>query len=138
MFTEKLARLAKAKAELKQMEAKMVADRTAALARLPSEFGFESLQDFIAALKKAGMSKGQRPAGRSSGAKPAKISKAPGKRARITDEIKAQVKALTVAGKTGQEIAGSLGISQASVQNIRKTLGLVKTRGEAASANTQT
>jgi DNA-binding CsgD family transcriptional regulator len=38
------------------------------------------------------------------------------------------VKKLVGAGKTGSEIAKSLGISLPSVQNIKKALGLVKSR----------
>jgi DNA-binding CsgD family transcriptional regulator len=50
------------------------------------------------------------------------------KRAVITAATKAQVKALTQAGKTGAEIAKAAGISLPSVQNIKKALGLVKAR----------
>jgi hypothetical protein len=65
----------------------------------------------------------------------AKVEKAPkapgkrrGKRARITPELKAQVKASVEAGKTGAVIAKELGISLPSVQNIKKEFGLVKAR----------
>ncbi len=46
-------------------------------------------------------------------------------RVKITPEIIAQVKALAEAGKTGNEIAGTTGISLPSVQNLKKKLGLV-------------
>lgn len=51
------------------------------------------------------------------------------KRAKITPEVKAQVKAGVEAGKTGSAIAKEAGISLPSVQNIKKELGLVKSRG---------
>ena len=50
------------------------------------------------------------------------------RRAVITDETRASVKKLVESGKTGGEIAKSLGISLPSVQNIKKALGLVKKR----------
>jgi DNA invertase Pin-like site-specific DNA recombinase len=42
----------------------------------------------------------------------------PRKRAKITDETRAEVKKLAEAGKTGNEIAKALEISLPSVQNI--------------------
>ncbi len=145
MFNDQLAKLEKAKADLQQMEAKIAAERVAALAKLPSEFGYESLNDFIkavtAAAKTGGKVKGK-PGRKAKGApkavKAPKAAKAPkagkGKRAKITDEVKAQVKALAEAGKTGQEIAKALGISAPSVQNIKKALGMVKARSAAPEA----
>ncbi len=144
MFNDQLAKLEKAKADLQQMEAKIAAERVAALAKLPSEFGYESLNDFIkavtAAAKTGGKVKGK-PGRKAKGAvKAPKVAKAPkagkgkGKRAKITDEVKAQVKALAEAGKTGQEIAKALGISAPSVQNIKKALGMVKARSAAPEA----
>ncbi len=131
-FTEQLAELEKAKAKLAQAEAKLSADRVAALAKLPSDYGYSDLNDFMKALKdaagKAPKAKGKRgKAGKAPKAAPAPKA-AKGKRAKITDEVKAQVKALADAGKTGAEIAKALGISQPSVQNIKKAFGMVKAR----------
>lgn len=138
MFNEQLAKIEKAKAEIAAAEAKLASDRVAALARLPSEFGYDNLNDFIKAVKaaygKGGKAKGK-PGRKPKAAAAAKAPKAKkGKRAKITDEIKAQVKALAEAGKTGQEIAKALGISAPSVQNIKKAFGMVKARGAAAPA----
>lgn len=47
-------------------------------------------------------------------------------RAVITDAIRAKVKQLVQAGKDAAEIAKAVKISQASVANIKKQLGLVK------------
>lgn len=138
-FIDQIAELEKAKAKLAQAEAKLSADRVAALAKLPADYGYADLNSFIKALKdaaaKAGKSKGKRGKAAAKAAKAPKAVKAPkagkGKRAKITDEVKAQVKALAESGKTGLEIAKALGISQPSVQNIKKALGLVKARAAA-------
>jgi len=50
------------------------------------------------------------------------------KRAVITDQTRAEVKKLVESGKTGSQIAKTLGISLPSVQNIKKAIGLVKAR----------
>lgn len=135
MFNDQLAKLEKAKADIQQLEAKIAAEREAALAKLPSDFGYASLNDFIKALTAAAKSGGKAKGKPGRKVKADSAPKAPkaakpgkGKRARITDEIKAQVKALAEAGKTGQEIAKLLSISAPSVQNIKKSFGLVKSR----------
>lgn len=138
MFIDQLAKLQKAKAELAAAEAKLASDRVNALAQLPSQYGFSSLNDFIKAVK-AAYGKGGKAAkgkGKAKAEKASKAAKAPkagkGKRAKITDEVKAQVKSLAEEGKTGQEIAKLLGISAPSVQNIKKALGMVKPRAASA------
>jgi len=128
-FTDQIAELAKAEAKLAQAKAKLAADRVSALAKLPGDYGYSSLNDFIKALKAA--------AGKSKGKK-AKAGKAPkaakaGKRTRtkITPELKLQVVAAVQAGKSGAEIAKAFSISLPSVQNIKKEAGLVKARSAA-------
>jgi transposase len=143
MFNDQLAKLEKAKADLLQLESKISAERAAALAKLPSDFGFASLDLFIAALKDAAKNGGKLKGKAGRGAKSV-AAKAPktsvtkavktGKRAKITDETRAQVKLLSAQGKTGEEIAKALGISAPSVQNVKKALGLVKSRVKAAPA----
>ncbi|AKC84071.1 mucin [Verrucomicrobia bacterium IMCC26134] len=134
-FIDQIAELEKAKAKLALAQAKLAADRVAALAKLPSEYGYANLNDFIKALKEAALKGGKGKSKAGKGAKAPKAAKAAkGKRAKITAEVKAEVKALVDAGKTGQEIAKALGISQPSVQNIKKELGLVKARAAAPSA----
>lgn len=139
MFNEQLAKIEKAKAEIAAAEAKLATDRVAALARLPADYGFDSLNAFIKAVKAAYGKGGKVSAKGKPGRKPKaaaapKAAKAPkakggkGSRAKITDEVKAQVKALAEQGKTGQEIAKALGISAPSVQNIKKAFGMVKAR----------
>lgn len=137
-FIDQIAELEKAKAKLAQAEAKLAADRVAALAKLPSDYGYSDLNAFIKALKDAASKAPKGKRGKRAGAGAPKVVKAPkagkGKRAKITDEVKAQVKELSNAGKTGSEIAKALGISQPSVQNIKKALGMVKARKASAPA----
>jgi hypothetical protein len=133
MFIDQLAKLEKQKAELLAAEAKLAADRVAALAKLPADYGFESVDAFVKAVKDAAKGKsGKARGGAKPGRKPKAASVAKGKRVRISDEAKLQVKFLSEQGKTGLEISKLLGISVPSVQNIKKALGLVKTRGAKA------
>ncbi len=129
-FIDKLNQLEAARTKLAEMESSLTAERTSALANLPSEFGYPDLNSFIRALKMAHRSRG----GRRRGAKKAGSGKAGRRtRAKITDETRAQVRSMVDAGKTGNEIAASLRISLPTVQNIKKALGLVKARGKAES-----
>jgi hypothetical protein len=90
------------------------------LASLPAAYGFDSLKDFVAAIKAAA---GNGTVGRPKRAAAPKSRK----RAKITDAIRAKVGKLVKAGKTGSQIAKALKISLPSVQNIKKALGLVQT-----------
>ena len=117
------------KAKLAQLES--LRANSDKLAKLPSEYGFDNVGDFIKAVKRA-VASGPVKASKVSKSAPAAATKAKkgkkGKRARITPEVKDQVKAAVAAGKTGAEIAKNLGISLPSVQNIKKEFGLVKKR----------
>jgi DNA-binding NarL/FixJ family response regulator len=135
MFNDQLAKLEKQKADLAVAEAKLAADRLAALSKLPADYGYENVDTFIKAVKLAASSKSLSANGKTSvqakstslkAPKPVKQYKA--QRAKITEEIKSHVKAMAEAGKTGVEIALALNISQPTVQNIKKALGLVKAR----------
>lgn len=131
-FIDQIAELEKQKAKLLQAEAKLTADRVAALARLPGDYGYEDLNDFIAALKAAAGKGRKGKPGRKAGAKAAKPAKRT--RARITPEVKQQViAALQAEGASGAKVAKQFGISLPSVQNIKKEAGLVKARGAAPS-----
>jgi hypothetical protein len=125
MVIEVVKELEAAKAKVIELEQSLEKELTQKLSRLPYELGFDNLPSFIKALKAAaGVRKGR---GRGKGAKVVKAGKR-SKRARITPEVKAQVKSLVGQDKTGAEIAKELGISLPSVQNIKKELGLVKAR----------
>jgi len=87
-FIDKLNQFAAAKAKLAEMEQSITAERTSALANLPSEFGYSDLNGFIKALKDAQQFVGRRKV-RAKKAAP-KVTKRT--RAKITDETKADVK----------------------------------------------
>jgi hypothetical protein len=121
MVTDKLKELEATKAKVADLEKSIATELAKELSALPAKFGFDSVQAFVKAVKAAS-------GGRSKG-KPGK--KAAGKkrtRAVITDAVRADVKKMVEAKKSGGEIAKSLGISLPSVQNIKKSLGLVKAR----------
>lgn len=139
MLTEKIKELEAAKAKVADLEQKIIAERPDELAALPERYGFSSLNEFIKAVKVAvGAAGGRRKAGRKPAAKAPKAARKSRGRARITDETRAQVKALVAEGKSGADIAKVLGISLPSVQNIKKALGLVKARVAAAPAPAET
>jgi DNA-binding NarL/FixJ family response regulator len=124
MVTNKIKELAEAKARLAQLEAAVAAQIKSELAGLPAQYGFASTAEFVAAVQAAaGKRRGRKPGAPAAAAAPRKGKR---RRAVITDETRASVKKLVNDGKTGGEIARSLGISLPSVQNIKKALGLVK------------
>jgi len=130
MLNETAKELQAAKAKLAELEAAAAKQSAAMLARLPEEYGFDSVDSFIAALKSAARSGGGR-RGRPAKKSAVKVTASKGKarkRAKITPEIKQQVKELVGKDESGAAIAKALGISLPSVQNIKKELGLVKSR----------
>ncbi len=130
MITDKIKEIEALKQKAAALEAAVAEERTKALAGLPKQFGFESVEAFVdailAATGRGGARRRGRPPGRASagagGKKPRR------RRATITDETRTQVKKLVEAGKTGAEIAKTVGISLPSVQNVKKALGLVQAR----------
>lgn len=122
MVTTKISALEAAKAKVAKLEQSIAAELKRELAALPGKYGFESVDAFIKAVKGAGGAKRGRPAGTKAGARKRR------KRAVITDAMRAEVKKLSEAGKTGAEIAKTVGISLPSVHNVKKALGLVEKR----------
>jgi hypothetical protein len=118
MISDKLKELATARTKIAQLESEMASELGKELAALPAQYGFESAKAFIKAVKMA--ASGKTKAGRSGGKRRT--------RAVITDATRAQVKKMVEADKSGAEIAKALKISLPSVQNIKKALGLVKSR----------
>ena len=132
MVTDKIKELQALQAKAAQLQKDIDAERTRDLAAMPAKYGYASLPEFIEALKAA--ANAAKPRGR----KPKAAKAAPaGKRtrAKITDQLKADVKAAVEAGETGAAIAERFGISVPSVQNIKKEFGLVKTRATEAPAS---
>jgi hypothetical protein len=124
MVTKQIKELEATKAKIISLEKTIAKRLNKELVLLPLKYGFDSLSEFVKALKAA-------PGGNSRGhkVKASKAGKAKRrKRSVITDATRASVKKLVESGKTGSQIAKSLGISLPSVQNIKKALGLVKAR----------
>lgn len=135
MVTDKLKELEATRAKLATLEQSIAAELNRELAGLPAKYGFESAAEFVQAVQAAtgGRARGRRGPGARRGRPPGPAKQAGAgrkrrRRAVITDETRSQVKKLVESGKTGAEIAKSLGISLPSVQNIKKALGLVKKR----------
>lgn len=131
MVTEKIKQLQELQAQAANLQQSIEAERTKELAALPAQYGFDSVESFIKAVRAAGgKGKGKR------GRKPKAAAGGKRSRTKITPELKQKVIAAVNAGKTGAAIASEFGISLPSVQNIKKEAGLVKARGagEAAAA----
>jgi DNA-binding NarL/FixJ family response regulator len=140
MVIKSLKELKAAKARVEKLEAEVAQALEQRLTGLPEELGFDSIEELIAGLRSVAGKPVAKKAGRKAKAPKAKAPKAEGKgkrgrRARITPEMKEQVKTLVNEGRSGAEIAKALKISLPSVQNIKKAFGLVKSRtsNEAAS-----
>jgi hypothetical protein len=124
MITDKIKELASFKSKVEALEAEVAKQLQAELAGLPAQYGYDSLNGFIKAVKKAGGGRSSFKAPKVAGGKRRR------RRAKITPEMKDGIKAAVKAGKTGAEIAKEFGISLPSVQNVKKELGLVKARGK--------
>jgi hypothetical protein len=125
MLQELIKSLNATKAHVEALEAKVEKGLKKTLATIHAEHGFDSVDSFIKAVKKAS---GEAEA---KGWKAADRAFPRAKRAKIDAAVRATVKNLVKAGKSGAEIAKAVGISSASVQNVKKALGLVKTAKKA-------
>ncbi len=155
MLPDKLKELEAARAKIASLEKSIEVELKSELSALPAKYGFQSVADFVAAVTKAAaVRRGRKPGNAkpavtapavkpvvAPAAKPAvKLAAKPAvkpaagvkkkrrKRAVITEAMRAEVKKMSAAGKTGKEIAKAVGVSLPSVQNIKKALGLVKKR----------
>jgi hypothetical protein len=122
MITSSVRELNSTKAKVARLEQALAEE----LASLPAAYGFDSLKEFASAIKAAGGS------GRSAGRPRKAAASKKRKRAKITDAVRAKVKAFVKAGKSGSAIDKALGISLPSVQNVKSALGLVNKREKAA------
>ena len=127
MVTNQIKELEVTKAKMAALEKSIARRLHKELGTLHKKYGFASLVEFVKALKEASGS-GPRRKGRRGRPTKATDRVKRRKRAVITDETRTNVKKLVETGKTGSQIAKSLGISLPSVQNIKKALGLVKAR----------
>lgn len=129
MVTDKIKELQDLQARAADLQKKIDAERQKELAGLPAQYGYDSVEAFVKAVRSAAGGKGKK------GGRKATKAATPGKRTRvkITPELKAKVIEAVKAGKTGSAIASELGLSVPSIQNIKKEAGLVKARESAAS-----
>ena len=126
MKPTELKKLLAVRQKLSAIEAKLGKKMQREMASLPEKYGYSSMESFIAALKE--LNGGGGSAG--SGVGKAVRGKAKGKRSRgkVTEEIRQKVKEMVEADRTGAEIAAAVGLSLPTIQNIKKSLGLVKAR----------
>ena len=124
MITDQIKLLEEARIKVADLESAIAEAMRSELASLPSKYGFKSPEAFIAALRQATSDLSSH---RLQGKSPRRLQKR-AKRAVITDGTRAQVKELVTLGKSAAEIATLVGISTASIHNIKKSLGLVKSR----------
>ena len=132
MLLNKLNQLKAARAKVASLEKSIENKLNRELAALPGKYGFETADELAEAIIRASGQGAVSGGGKRRGRKPGKAKAAGGgrrrKRAKITDEMREQVKKMVADGKTGSEIAKAVGISLPSVQNIKKAAGLVNKR----------
>ncbi len=122
MIQEKGKEIIAVKAQIAELEEQIAVQLKCELAALPARFGFANVTAFIAAVQVA-CSECQ--------AWPLRTTLPRcknSKRATITDYTRTQARHYLEEGRKGREIAQLLGLSLASVQNIKKALGMVKER----------
>jgi len=119
MVTDKLKQLADYQEKIVALRGDIEKELAAKLTHLHEEFGFESPQALIKAIKAAAGSGGKR-RGRKAGKHR--------KHARITPELREKICAALQGGKTGKQVAEEFGVSLPSVYNIKKAGGLVTAR----------
>lgn len=125
MLVNNIKELEIAKAKVAELESSIIAERKQALISLPAQMGYSDVEELIAALRDVNRGK---KTGRD--VKKSPVKGIPSRRAKITEEVRAEVKKHIEAGMSGAEIAATVGISLPSVQNIKKQLGLVKARSK--------
>jgi hypothetical protein len=128
MFIDKIKKLEATKAQVAALEKSVAAELTRELASLHRRYGFANLASFFKAVRAAASGRGGARRAAAAGPGRAVAGRKRRRRAVITDATRAEVKKLSEAGKTGAEIAKAVRISLPSVQNVRKALGLVKSR----------
>ena len=124
MIIPKLKELTSLRKKIARLERVIETEIYEELFGIHQRYGFAELESFIEAVKLAargGRGKVGRP-------KQTDLTLKTRRRAKITDAKRAKVKKLVESGMSGSKIAKAVGISLPSVHNIKKALGLVKTR----------
>lgn len=119
MVTQKIGEIEQYRKKIAELEKQVAAERKSELRALPAKFGYATMKEFIRALRTLGGGQAAGPGRRRRG-----------KRARITPEMRNEIKAALQSGKKGVQVAKEFGISVPSIQNIKKEFGLVRKRGK--------
>jgi hypothetical protein len=119
MVDELVRKLHKKQAEVEALRRQLQNEQRKRLGTLHQEFGFETVDELIVALRtaRAGAQKNTARSG-------SRISK----RARLTPAMKDQIKAALASGKKGAAVAREFGISYPTLHKLKTQLGLVKKR----------
>ena len=128
MVTSKIKQLNAVRAKLADLEKTVETELRQELAVLHKQYGFSDLKSFFKAVRAAAVGGIEVASGKLGRPKKAAATPKTRMRAKITAAIRARVKKLVKAGKSGSKIAKTVGISLPSVQNIKKAFGLVKSR----------
>lgn len=123
MLKNKAQLLAEYQAKAADLQTQIDRERARALAHLHEDYGFDTVDELIKAIRVVA---GGRRGGRRG--RPAKKAGRHRKHARITPEMREQIKTALKAGKTGGEVAANFGVSLPSVYLIKKASGLVRAR----------
>lgn len=115
--------LAQYQAKAAELQTQIDRERARSLAHLHEDYGFETVAELIKAIRAAAGGRRGRRRGR-----PARRAGGHRKHARITAEMREQIKGALKAGKTGGKVAADFGVSLPSVYLIKKAAGLVKAR----------
>lgn len=148
MLNQTMREIRETQMRLEALQRQLQAEKDQQLLALPAKHGFGNVESFVAAIqaaakksaapakpavaKKAPAKPAKKPAAKPVAKSSAKAAtpaapKAPAKRARtvITPALMLQLKALVQSGSTERQIVQALGISDTSVQRIKKKMGLV-------------
>jgi hypothetical protein len=128
MLNKKLTELIQYKSKVAELEKEFLSERAAQLQRLHTDMGYATRKELIKALRAVADAPVKRGAKKKAAA-PAK--KAKRTRAKVTDELRAQIVEAVKGGATAAKAAKQFGVSVPTVQNIKKAAGMVKARGAA-------
>src|SRR5687768_15497962 len=99
MTTNRVEQLQALRAKLVKLEEQLAEMRQKEFASLPQQYGFKTAAEFVGAVKQASGVRRGRPPGTSSATKPKGRGRRQ-RRARITDETRAQVQKMSRVGRT--------------------------------------
>lgn len=120
-----ISQLHEAEERVRELRGKLSQERKALLGSLHSTLGYPSREDLVQALRAL---EGPQRRGRKPRAASVSGSPAPGKRARVTAEMRDGIVKALKEGHPGQAVAKRFGVSLPTVYNVKKAAGLVTSR----------